>query len=161
MRKRILTLLLLFIVLGSQAQTVTNTKARQPVRQNDSTIQVDTLNAIIKHAGQGIFSYGTRATTLVQKDYFYVYGSCYCDLNGNGKKQYHVFFSPVQKQKTEYQIQRKFNKLIRERYTEWPEFDQGEIIKNGFITPQQADASKQITIHKYKVAGFEVHEFKW
>ncbi|MBN2616262.1 MAG: VCBS repeat-containing protein [Bacteroidales bacterium] len=131
------------------------------VYRNDGIIQRDTTKGMIEYDDQGIFSYNTRVSLMPKKVYYYVYGSCYCDLNGDGKKQYHVFFSPIKKQLVQYQMQRKFNKLIRERYPEWPKFDQGEIIENGFVTYQEAESSKKTTIHKYKVSGFQVHEFKW
>ncbi|MBN2638095.1 MAG: VCBS repeat-containing protein [Bacteroidales bacterium] len=131
------------------------------VYRNDGITRRDTTKARVDYDDQGIFTYNTRVEPMRQRTFYYVYGSCYCDLNGDGKKQYHVFFSPVKKQLVQYQIQERFNKIIRERYPEWPKVDQGEIIENGFYTYPEAEKSKLETIHKYKVSGFVIHELKW
>ncbi|MFK5857562.1 MAG: VCBS repeat-containing protein, partial [Bacteroidota bacterium] len=98
---------------------------------------------------------------LARKTYFYVFASCYCDLNGDGKENYHVFFSPVKKQTVQYELQRKFNKIIHEKYPNWFKFDQGHIIENGFRTMPQATESKQIAIREYQSKNFEVHDIQW
>ncbi|MFA5417875.1 MAG: VCBS repeat-containing protein, partial [Bacteroidales bacterium] len=73
---------------------------------------------------------------------FYVYASCYADLDGDGIKEYHAFFSPIQKPKVQYEMERKFNQVIRRDYPLWYEFDQGNIIANGFSSEQKAIESK-------------------
>lgn len=131
------------------------------VYRNDGIIHRDTTKAVVNMDDQGIFTYNTYVAPMRKRIFYYVYGSCYCDLNGDGKKQYHVFFSPIKKQLVQYQLQKKFNKIIRKRYPEWSKVDQGEIIENGFYTYNEAVKSKQITLHQYKVAGFIINELKW
>ncbi len=93
--------------------------------------------------------------------YFYVFASCYCDLNGDGKETYNVFFSPIKKQTVQYELQRKFNSIIREKFPNWYNFDQSTIIENGFQTTQKAIESKKIAIREYQSNNFKVHEIKW
>ncbi len=96
-----------------------------------------------------------------KKIYYYVFASCYCDINGEGEDNYHAFFSPIKRQTAQYQLQNKYNKLIKEMYPNWYEFDQATIIENGFLTKKKANESKQIAIKEYQSAGFQVHELKW
>jgi hypothetical protein len=130
------------------------------VYRNDGIIHADTTQKPA-NIDEGIFSYRTHVARMKEKTYYYVYGSCYCDINGDGHPSYHVFFSPVRKQTVQYQMQRRFNKLIRDQYPEWVKADQGEIITNGFVTYQEAKKSKEETVHKYKAHGFIVHELNW
>lgn len=109
----------------------------------------------------GIFFYNTTVPPMKKNIYFYVFASCYCDLYRTGKKGYYVFFSPVKRQKKEYELQRHFNEIIRKTYSFWPKFNQAEIIENGFPTISQARKSKNIAIHNYETKGFKVLELKW
>ena len=109
----------------------------------------------------GIFSYNTKVPPMAKNIYFYVYASCYCDLYGTGKKDYHVFFSLVKKQTKQYELQRKFNSLIRKEYPFWTQFNQAEIIQNGFPTLSQAEKSRSIAIHEYESKGFKIHYLRW
>ena len=98
---------------------------------------------------------------MTKKVYYYVFASCYCDLYNEGRDSYHVFFSPIKKQKVQYEMQQKFNKLIRNNYPNWVKFDQGHLIESGFATMKKAKESKQIAIDEYKSKGFEIHEVVW
>ena len=98
---------------------------------------------------------------LPKKTIYYVYASCYCDLDGEGFNSYHVFFSPVKKQTLQYELQEKFNSIIMESYPQWFKFDQANIIENGFRTMQKANESKQIAIKEYQSKNFKIHEVKW
>ena len=109
----------------------------------------------------GIFSYNTKVPPMAKNIYFYVYASCYCDLYGTGKKDYHVFFSLVKKQTKQYELQRKFNSLIRKEYPFWTQFNQAEIIQNGFPTLSQAEKSRSIALHEYESKGFKIHYLRW
>lgn len=93
--------------------------------------------------------------------YFYVFASCYCDINEDGKDEYHAFFSPVKKQIVQYELQIRFNKIIRNIYPQWADFDQAHIIVNGFPTIQKALESKQIAIKEYQSKYFKVHDLQW
>lgn len=93
--------------------------------------------------------------------YFYVYASCYCDLDHNGKKDYNAFISVVKQPKAQYEMERIFNKIIYKDYPNWEEFDQANIIQTGFSTHQKAVNSRFIAINEYKSKGFVVHDVKW
>ncbi len=129
------------------------------IYRND-LITTDTTKKTTKE-NTGIFTYNTKVPLMAKKIYYYVYASCYCDLYGKGKKDYHVFVSPIKKQLKQYALQRHFNRIIREKYPFWAKFNQAEIIENGFVTYLEAKKSKNITIHGYKTKGFKVHELKW
>lgn len=96
-----------------------------------------------------------------KKIYYYVYASCYCDIDGTGKPSYNAFFSPIKKQTVLYELQRKYNSIIMKEFPNWYEFDQANIIENGFVTMDKAQSSKKIAIREYQSKGFKVHEIKW
>ncbi len=140
--------------MSSQYGFYTKIYRNDPIRGDTSKKEAGTGNT-------GIFSYNTKVPPMAKNIYFYVYASCYCDLNGTGKKDYHVFFSLVKKQTEEYQLQRKFNSLIRKNYPFWVQFNQADIIQNGFPTRAQAEKSRSIMIHEYKTKGFKIHYLNW
>ena len=129
------------------------------IYRNDP-IRVDTTKKAVSSTS-GVFTYQTKVAPMPEKIYYYVYASCYCDLYGAGKKDYHVFFSPIKKQLKQYELQRHFNRIIREKYPLWARFNQADIIQNGFVTYPEAKKSKNITIHKYKTKGFKIHQLNW
>lgn len=128
------------------------------VYRNDP-IRTDTVNT--KERSENIWNNSVVVNPMSKKTYFYVFASCYCDINGDGHTNYHAFFSPIKKQNVQYELQRKFNSLVRQNYPNWFEFDQATIIENGFRTIQKARESKQIAIKEYQSKGFEIHELKW
>lgn len=95
------------------------------------------------------------------KTYFYVFASCWCDLDGDGINEYNVFFSPIKRQKVQYELQTHFNGVIIDEYPMWYDFDQGKMITNGFEFEQKAIESKAIAIKEYQSKGFIVHDLIW
>lgn len=141
-------------------------------RYNYNPVQIDTTTVrsgpenkapanLSNNEERGIFVYSVKIPPKPKRIYYYVYASTYCDLHGTGKKGYYVFFSPIKKQHVEYQLQRKFNKIIRAKYPNWPKINQGEIITNGFTTYAKAEISKKIAIHAYEAQGFKIKELVW
>ncbi len=128
------------------------------VYRNDP-FHTDTVKEVTDE--EDIFNYRTYVPDRPKKIYYYVYSSCFCDINGTGKKSYHVFFSPIKKPKTQYELERKYNALIHKNFPNWDKFDQAEIIHNGFATYNEALKSKNIAIHQYKIKNFVVHELNW
>lgn len=96
-----------------------------------------------------------------KKIYYYTYASCYCDLDLSGKKSYHAFISPIKKPTVQYELERQFNETIMDDFPNWYEFDQGNLITNGFSNLQKAEESKRIAIREYQSKGFVVHELSW
>ena len=98
---------------------------------------------------------------MEKKTYFYVFASCYCDIDGEGENSYHAFFSPIKKQTIPYTLQNKYNRLVKEQFPNWYDFDQATIIENGFRTIEKANESKRIAIREYQSKNFKVHDLKW
>ena len=96
-----------------------------------------------------------------RKLYYYVFSSCYCDLNGDGVQTYNAFFSPIKKQTVQYELQKKYNSIIMGEYPNWYDFDRATIIENGFYTIEEAQKSKNIAIREYQSKEFQVHELRW
>lgn len=129
------------------------------VYRNDPVIKRDTTPKEIR--SDDIWNNSVVVYPPPEKIYYYVFASCYCDINGDGKDDYHAFFSPVKKQLVQYELQIKFNKIVRDLYPQWVEFDQAYIIENGFLTVQKALESKQIAIKEYQSKYFKVHDLQW
>ncbi len=110
---------------------------------------------------EDIFNYRTTVPEMPKKIYFYVYASCWCDLNGSGKKRYHLFISPVKKPKAQYDLEDSFNRLIRKKYPNWDQFDQADLIQNGFSVYSKGVASRKSTIYQYKIKNFIIHKLNW
>ncbi len=127
----------------------------------NNPVRVDTMQTGTGKSNTGIFTYNTKVPPMVKNIYYYVYASCYCDLYGKGKKGYHVFFSEVKKPTRQYEMQNRFNAIIRKDYPFWTKFNQAEIIQNGFPTKAGAEKSRSIAIHEYESKGFQVHYLKW
>lgn len=127
------------------------------VYRNDP-IKTDT---VFNTKSEDIWNNSVVVNPPARKIYYYVFSSCYCDLNGDGFPTYNVFFSPIKKQTVQYQLQKKYNSIIRETFPNWYDFDRATIIENGFVRIQDAQESKKIAIREYQSKGFQVHEIKW
>lgn len=127
------------------------------VYRNDP-IKTDTVH---NTKAENIWNNSVVVYPLPKKIYFYVFSSCYCDLDGDNKEEYNVFFSPVKKQTVLYELQTKYNSIIMKTYPNWYDFDAANLIENGFHTIEKAKESKQIAIKEYQSKGFKVHELKW
>jgi len=144
------------IISGLSAQYQFYTK----IYRNDSIRHLRTGKSTLQQE-EGIFNYSVTVPPIPKKIYYYVFASCYCDLNGDGKKDYYLFMSKVKKPKVQYEMERRFNKIIRQRYPLWPDVDQANIISNGFSTYNKAIKSRNIAIHEYQTKGFHLHEIAW
>jgi len=93
--------------------------------------------------------------------YYFVYSSTYSDLLQTGKKGYYAFVSLVKRPKTQYEMEDRFNGLIRQSYPGWGVIDQGNIITNGFATKAEAESSRATVIEAYQAKNFQVIEINW
>ncbi len=93
--------------------------------------------------------------------YYYLYSSSFSDLHGSESKDYYVFVSPVKKPKQAYELEDRFNPIIRRSYPNWVEIDQGNIVTNGFASLSEAERSRERIIHEYQRRGFRVVEINW
>ena len=144
------------IISGMSSQYRFYTK----IYRNDPPRRLDTTKSL-QNQEQGIFNYSVVVPPKPAKIYYYVFSSCYCDLNGDGKKNYNLFMSTVKKPKAQYEMERRFNKILRQRYPNWAGIDQANIISNGFSTYNKAIKSRNIAIHEYKTKGFRLHVVNW
>ncbi len=128
------------------------------VYRNDP-IRIDTTKKTIR--SDDIWNNSVVVQPKPKNIYYYVFASCYCDINGDGKDEYHAFFSPVKKQNVQYELQMKFNKIVRDLYPQWADFDQAYLIENGFPTKQKALKSKRIAVKEYQSTQFKVHDLVW
>lgn len=126
------------------------------VYRNDP-IRTDT----VKQKKESIFNNTVVVPERPEPTYFYVYASCYCDLNRDGIKEYNAFISLIKRPKVQYEMERKFNSIIRRDYPNWDEFDQANIIQSGFSTYQKAVNSREIAVREYQSKGFVIHDVKW
>jgi len=126
------------------------------VYRNDP-IRTDT----IKKSTDDIWNNTVVVPERPQPIYFYVYASCYCDLDMNGEKEYNSFISVIKRPKLQYEMEKVFNDIIQRDFPNWEEFDQANIIQTGFSTYQKAVNSRFIAIDEYKSKGFKVHDVKW
>jgi len=110
---------------------------------------------------EDIWSTSITAQERPVKTFFYVFASCWCDLDGDGTNEYNVFFSPIKRQTVQYELQRHFNGVIVNDYPQWYDFDQGKMITNGFSQEQKAIESKAIAIKEYQSKGFIIHDMIW
>ena len=126
------------------------------VYRNDP-IRTDT----VKKSTEEIWNNTVVVPERPKPTYFYVYASCYCDLDNDGIKEYNAFVSPIKRPKVQYEMERTFNSIIRKDYPNWVEFDQGNIIQSGFSTYQKAVNSRFIAIDEYESKDFIMHEINW
>lgn len=93
--------------------------------------------------------------------YYYLYSSTFSDLHNSENKDYYVFVSPVKKPTQAYELEDRFNPIIRQRYPNWAQIDQGNIVTNGFASLSEAERSRDRIIHEYQRRGFRVIEINW
>jgi len=148
------------IISGMSAQYKFYTKIyrNDPIRRTQTRMGTTKSERTLE---ENIFNYSVTVPPMPKKIYYYVFASCYCDLNGDGHKDYHLLMSTVKKPKVQYEMQRKFNKIIRQRYPLWPDVDQANIISNGFTTYNKAIESRNIAIHEYESKGFRLQVINW
>jgi hypothetical protein len=130
------------------------------VYRNDK-IHIDTAKTKGTVQSDDIWNNSVVVVPKPDNIYYYVFASCYCDINGDGMDEYHAFFSPVIKQNVQYELQMKFNKIVRNLYPQWADFDQAHIIENGFPTKQQGLKSKRNAVKEYQSTQFKVHDLVW
>ena len=93
--------------------------------------------------------------------YYYVFSSCFCDPTGGDNPQYHLYISNIHREKTDYDLNYKFNDILIKTVPNWGKSDRGHRTSNGFITKQEAVTSRRQVIESYKQSGFQVHYINW
>ncbi len=93
--------------------------------------------------------------------YYYVFSSCYCDPSGGKKPLYHLYISNIHLEKTDYDLNYKFNSILLKTVPNWGKADRGHRTSNGFLTKSEAAASRRQVIESYKQTGFQLHYINW
>ncbi|MBN2638380.1 MAG: VCBS repeat-containing protein [Bacteroidales bacterium] len=93
--------------------------------------------------------------------YYYVVASCYCDPEGTGHPQYHMYISNVHRELKKYNLTYRFDAMLIKIIPNWGKTDAGHRTSNGFLTKEQAEASRKQMIESYIESGFKVHYLNW
>lgn len=94
-------------------------------------------------------------------DFLFVYSSAYTDLNNTGTKAYFLFISPVKRPRKQYEMEDRYNQLLRQNYPQWSIVDQGNLLSIGKPTQNEAIKSRQRVIDEYTSKGFTILEINW
>ncbi len=127
------------------------------IYRNDPA-KTDTVRS---NADEDIWGTSVVVQERPKKVFYYVFASCWTDLDGDGINEYNVFFSPVKRQTKQYELQIEFNNIIRRDFPLWYDFDQANIISSGFEFEKNAHESRAIAIREYETKGFKVHDLNW
>ncbi len=111
--------------------------------------------------GNSIFINSTLPNYDVGPFYYYVFSSCYCNPSGNGKSKYHLYISNIHLEKTDYDLNYKFNDILVKTVPNWGKTDSGHRTSNAFLTKNKAAVSRSQIIKSYKATGFIVHYINW
>jgi hypothetical protein len=93
--------------------------------------------------------------------YYYLYSSSYTNLENTKEKSYYLFISPVKKPKKQFEMEDVYNVMIRKKYPEWSQIDQGNIVAVGKSTHAECTSSRQRIIDEYSAKSFKVIEINW
>lgn len=93
--------------------------------------------------------------------YYFVFSSCFCDINNTGKKGYHAFVSNIHKEKKDFDLNYTFNDLLIKTYPGWGESDRGHRTSNAFISIKDAEEGRNQVIGGYRSDNFEIHYINW
>lgn len=93
--------------------------------------------------------------------YYFVFSSCFCDINNSGKKGYHAFVSNIHQEKKDFDLNYTFNDLLIKTYPGWGESDRGHRTSNAFISIKDAEEGRNQVIGGYRTDNFEIHYINW
>jgi hypothetical protein len=93
--------------------------------------------------------------------YFFVFSSCFCDLEGKGVKSYNMLISNVHKEKSDFNLTYKFNEILLEKYPGWNWSDRGHRTSNAYTSTKDAEEGRLQVIGGYNNDGFKIHYIVW
>ncbi|MDY0076095.1 MAG: VCBS repeat-containing protein [Bacteroidales bacterium] len=93
--------------------------------------------------------------------YYFVFSSCFCDINQTGKKGYHAFVSNIHQEKKDFDLNYTFNDLLIKTYPGWGESDRGHRTSNAFTSIKDAEEGRNQVIGGYRSDNFEIHYINW
>lgn len=93
--------------------------------------------------------------------YYFLFSSCFCDPQGDGKNAYHMWVSNVHKEMNDFELNYKFNELLVTQYPNWGPADRGHRTSNAFVTAKEAEVSRLGVIESYKADNYQIHYFNW
>ena len=93
--------------------------------------------------------------------YYFVFSSCFCDINNTGKKGYHAFVSNIHKEKKDFDLNYTFNDLLIKGFPGWGDSERGHRTSNAFTSIKDAEEGRKQVIGGYRADNFEIHYIEW
>lgn len=93
--------------------------------------------------------------------YYFVFSSCFCDLENTGEKSYNVFVSNIHKENKDFELNYKFNGLIINQFPSWGTIDAGHRTSNAFVSISDAEEGRNQVLESYKADNFKIHYINW
>lgn len=93
--------------------------------------------------------------------YYFVFSSCFCDLENTGIKSYNMLISNIHQQKKDFDLTYKFNEILLEKYPGWNWSDRGHRTSNAFTSVKDADEGRTQVIGGYSNDNFKIHYINW
>lgn len=93
--------------------------------------------------------------------YYFVFSSCFCDIEGKGVKSYNMLISNIHQEKDDFNLTYKFNEILLERFPGWPWSDRGHRTSNAFTSVKDAEEGRLQVIGGYTNDEFKIHYINW
>lgn len=93
--------------------------------------------------------------------FYFVYSSCFCDLEGKGVKSYNMLISNVHQEKKDFDLNYKFNQILVNDYPGWGWSDRGHRTSNAFTSKTEAEKAREQVIGGYTNDNFKIHYINW
>jgi hypothetical protein len=93
--------------------------------------------------------------------FYFVYSSCFCDLEGKGVKSYNMLISNVHQEKKDFDLNYKFNEILVKEYPGWGWSDRGHRTSNAFTSTSEAEKAREQVIGGYTNDSFKIHYINW
>ncbi len=130
------------------------------VYRNDLPLVATTI-AGKEEVYEDIFNNSVVVPERAGPTYYYLYSSSYTKLEGAKEKAYYLFISPVKKPRKQFEMEDVYNQMIRKKYPEWSQIDQGNIVAIGKPSMAEGVSSRQRIIDEYSGKSFKVIEINW
>lgn len=93
--------------------------------------------------------------------YYFVFSSCFCDIEGKGVKSYNMLVSNIHQEKDDFNLTYKFNEILLEKFPGWPWTDRGHRTSNAFTSVKDAEEGRLQVIGGYTNDDFKIHYINW
>ncbi len=93
--------------------------------------------------------------------FYFVFSSCFCDIEGKGEKSYNMLISNIHKEKDDFNLTYKFNEILLDKFPGWPWSDRGHRTSNAFTSVKDAEEGRLQVIGGYTNDEFKIHYINW